>query len=586
MRISSSENSVFSFNFSNSSPQEVSSKPVSKISIRGTEQAQNLQTLATLRQLQGELDEFKGPLRSSTTTGRTKTTSTTSYTAASVSSSQTLDLSVTPATAARLESESEINSTPTSFSTRAPEFSGDSSSIATVGGTYDGSNETQTLSFNIEEETNGLLDLQTTTNLVVRDNQGVTIDQFNLDDYERDSTLSLANGLTVQLSDGSLEDGSSFNVTVFDSVGSVVNPENSFNGTRDLDPNFEEGTTVTEGSFQLNGETILVASNDSINSVIGKINTSAANVTGTFNQETERIEVVQNTPGAQPLIIFLNDTSGFLAATKLLNGDTTAGTDEIDELNSPLEQVARFSAVQNGYLRISGVSIAVNVRTDSLSQILERISSSAAEVDAEFDPETQRVKLESRLSDQTLTIEDQSTNLLEAIKIASQTIEPESETIETTTSTRATSGVAQASRKSFLDQLERTIDVLNKLFDDDRLFDSASAFTTESRNAIQEVIASFNSTEQASSDAKGLSDFGLKIDFDKTQGNTFNFSSSGRDVLNRQLRSSPTEINALLFGTKSTETEGLFDQLGSVIETLEKDLLSDSTSGTLVNFLA
>ena len=586
MRISSSENSVFSFNFSNSSAQETSSQPVSKISIRATEQAQDLQTLTTLRQLQSELAEFKGPLRSSTTTGSTKTTSKTSYTAASVSSSQSLDLTVTPATAAKLESEAEINSTPTSYSTRAPEFSGDSTAIVTVGGTYDGSNETQTLSFNIDVETTGIIGLQTTTNLVVRDDQGVTVDQFNLDNYERDSLLRLSNGMTVQLSVGSLEDGSSFNVTVFDSIGSVVIAGNSFNGIRDLNPNFEEGTTVSEGSFQLNGQTILVASDDSIDSVIEKINASSANVTATLNQTTERIELIQNTAGAVPSINFDNDTSGFLAATKLSDSVALNGTDEIDEFNSPLEKIARFSAVQSGYLKINSVDIEVDVETDSLSQVLERISSSSAGVDAKYDLETQRVELENRLSDQTLTIEDLSTNLLEAIKIASQIIEPESETTVTTTTTRASSGVAQVSRNNFLEQFERTIDVLNRLFDDDRLFEAASEFTVASRSAIQDVITSYDPTEQTSNDAKGLSDFGLKIDFDKAQGNTFDFSSAGQKALDRQLRRSPTEINTLLFGTKSTNFEGLFDQLDAAIETLEKERLGEATAGTLVNFLA
>lgn len=80
------------------------------------------------------------------------------------------------------------------------------------------------------------------------------------------------------------------------------------------------------GSFSINGTAIAYdASVDSLNTMISRINASAANVTASYDATTRTITIKNNTTG--PGAITLSDTSGnFLAATNVLAAAQTSGT--------------------------------------------------------------------------------------------------------------------------------------------------------------------------------------------------------------------------------------------------------------------
>ncbi len=77
-----------------------------------------------------------------------------------------------------------------------------------------------------------------------------------------------------------------------------------------------------------------------MNDVVDQINQSAAGVTAIFNPVSEQIEMTQLADGSLPGIVLENDTSNFLAATKLDNGVLKPGTDADSEI--ALQNVARF----------------------------------------------------------------------------------------------------------------------------------------------------------------------------------------------------------------------------------------------------
>ena len=54
------------------------------------------------------------------------------------------------------------------------------------------------------------------------------------------------------------------------------------NSNANLRPRFDNNAQVTAGSFSINGTSITVNANDSISSVIGRVNTSGAGVTASF----------------------------------------------------------------------------------------------------------------------------------------------------------------------------------------------------------------------------------------------------------------------------------------------------------------
>ena len=61
--------------------------------------------------------------------------------------------------------------------------------------------------------------------------------------------FTLSNGLVISLSTGTLIRNDEFDVNLYDTAGSVVDPNKPFNGTRETYPNFQYGLRVTGGSF-------------------------------------------------------------------------------------------------------------------------------------------------------------------------------------------------------------------------------------------------------------------------------------------------------------------------------------------------
>ncbi len=211
----------------------------------------------------------------------------------------------------------DVSEEPLSSSPTEPEWAGTTTDLITLGGVYDGSNSTGPLNFLVSRGgTHGVDDLQ----LKVTDADNNQIDKIDIKDSDAlDKTYTLSNGITLQLGEGSLLKETTFSVEVFDSVGSAVDPDRPLNGVRNDDPNLEHGLSVADGSFQINGVEIAVQAEDSINTVLDRINQSDAGVTATFDAITEKVLLTQKTSGSAQDIVLGNDTSGFLAAVKLEN---------------------------------------------------------------------------------------------------------------------------------------------------------------------------------------------------------------------------------------------------------------------------
>ncbi len=110
-----------------------------------------------------------------------------------------------------------------SFSPGQPAWAGSSSTQATVGGSYDGSNGTQTLTFRVSSE--GDIGSGPIT-LDVLDAQGELLQQIEVAaDYAAGSEITLANGLTLSLGEGTAVAGDEFTVDVSEVAGT---PETSY----------------------------------------------------------------------------------------------------------------------------------------------------------------------------------------------------------------------------------------------------------------------------------------------------------------------------------------------------------------------
>ncbi len=510
---------------------------------------------------------------------------------ASATSAASLDLSSSgTATPTTLQSTEEVNASTTAYSTDTIEWTGTSTAQPTIGGEYDGSSGTDTLTFTVKK--GGTLggDL---VQINVYDSSNNQIDSLNFKKQDGiDTPYTLSNGLTVTFGEGDFVKNDSFTLEIYDSVENAVNPDNPFNGTGADDPNLQSGLDVTSGSFEINGTTIDVAADDSINSVLDKINQSAAGVTASYDAASETVLLTQDTPGSTPDIVLANDTSGFVAAVKLDSAVAVPGEDGTvtEDPATPLAEVDAFSTVQSGSISVNGVTIDIDVNTDSLNDILDSITASAADVTASYDSDTKRVTLSSNDAESQLILDSGTTNFFPAVEIPDGTYEPVNETIDVQTggidavkSSDLTSEYAETyiaelqaatgtdedvaetpvtptDAKMLGDLVNVIADSMNALFDGSASTSPQGTETEALQNEVRSAVASWFDSQGSQYNT----DFGIGFDFEKTQEGVFKFSRANRSQFEAALASpqSAASVHRALFGT---ESEGLFNQLHSAL---------------------
>ncbi len=473
-------------------------------------------------------------------------------------------------TAAVMTSTEEVNTTSTSFSTFGPIWTG-STAQATIGGIYDGSNGTMTLTFEVDK---GGIHGEDNLKIKVFDPDGNELEEIDIRKSDPiDKQYTLNNGLILTISEGDLLKGTTFTEDVFDSVGSAVDPNKPFNGTRTDNPNLEYGLSVTDGTFQLNGVTIDVYANDTINTVLDQITQSDAGVSATFDAASETVVLTQKTPGSVPTIVLENDTSGFLAAMKLESATPTPGTDGDPE--KPLAEVELFSLVQSGTISVNGAAISIDVNVDSLNDVLDRINASGAEVTSSLDHTDQRVTIVSDDPSQELVLDSGETGFFSALEISDGTYHP-------TQASWGRKGMSQSYAYKIADAFQDIAKALKALFEKPEFGAVPEAFLMHLRQDIQTAISESFVSEESHFKTK----FGIEFDFRDTARHIFDFSENERSRLlsaltnKRQVR----EIGNLFFGTPPQETDGLVERLIATLKQAESDLdMTIGSAGLLLN---
>ncbi len=379
-------------------------------------------------------------------------------------------------TAAFLDSSEEINASPHSFAPFGPAWDGSSSALITIGGEYDGSHGTGTLSFQARNSgTHGVNNLR----IRVRDPENNIIDTLRIRrTHELDRQYSLGNGLYLTLGPGNQVNRDTTSIQVFENVGAAVDPDQPLGGVRNQNPNFQFGMpAIVDGSFNLNGENISVSTSDTLNDVVQRINNSNAGVTAVFDALSERIELQQETLGAAPTIAFENDTSNFLQATKLDSLNIVDGIDP--ETIQALESVDAFSTVTSGDIVINGRQIALDTANDSLSTVLDKINNSSAGVLASFDPASQLVTIEARDNTSVLNIDSNGTGFFAALNIQEGRVDPEA----------VGRGISRRRSYEIADATAAVFERLNRLFRDST-FQGGGANAGFFRGPIEAAIGS------------------------------------------------------------------------------------------------
>ena len=481
-------------------------------------------------------------------------------------SDPSLALNLTP-TAATYRSFEEINAIPTSFTPFGPAWSGSSDALLTIGGVYDGSDGTGNISFEVRREgTHGQDDLR----IRVRDPLNGIIANVNVRaNHAIDRQYDIQNGLYFTLGAGDLVRFETATVAVFDGVGSAVDPNKAFDGVRNENPNLEFGIApITDGSFTLNGEVIGVSAGDTLNDVVDTINQSAAGLTAAFNPVTEQIEFTQLTEGSVPSIVIENDSSNFVAATKLAGGVLTPGTDP--EPDTPLANVASFSTVQAGNITVNGVDVAVDPGTNSLNDVIAAINAAGAQVSAAFDPATQRITLTGDTGLQSFTLDGNATNFFSAVNISEGEVR----------GTEVDGGLGVRDSSEIANRLEEVFSSLNELYDDGS-FVSAATTTATFRGLLDGVFQGIYGDGDSRTDER----FGIEFDRSSLARRNGRLAGLDRTRFARGLRQHGSEVRAFLDGGDASPglISGLASAASEAIRNLNELL---GTKGGLVDRFA
>jgi hypothetical protein len=346
--------------------------------------------------------------------------------ASRLTSSQSLGLDVAGSSStitSKAEMSTATTATNNTSSLAFSNGSNTSSSTGTLTGTMTGvgkAADATSLTVEIKRSstlTGGVLGLggAATVEFEVKDQTGEKIFDFNGSIKAGDQVYLGADiGLSLTFSEGTLTKNHVSTVALTRTPISVDGNATFNNANASLRPKFDNNAQVTAGSFKVNGTTINVNADDSINSVISRINSSGAGVTASLSGD--KITIVTNSNSDQDIKLE-NDTSNFLKATQLDGASTVKGDLRDDE--RVLRDSSSFASVKDGSFQINGVTIAVDKDTDSLKDVLARINSSGAGVTASFNLSTNRIELVTNSSSESqIVVSNDTSALLSAAKLS------------------------------------------------------------------------------------------------------------------------------------------------------------------------
>lgn len=275
-------------------------------------------------------------------------------------------------------------------------------------------------------------------------------------------------------------------------------------------------TTITEGTFSVNGQKISVAKTDSLQDVFDRIATATnSDVTAVYDPTTDKISLSSN---SEIVLGSAADTSNFLQAVKLFNNGTgsVSSSASLGGINQETGlKSANFSTVINdggsgtGSFTINGVSISYNATNDSLSNVIQRINSSSAGVTARYDAVADRMVLTNKSTgDVGISLQDVSGNFLAAtgliggtlqhgsdllytingggqLSTRSKTISEESSGIKGLSVTALTKGTVEVSISSDTEALKQAIkDFVTEFNSAQSVIDTNTASSTDSTGKV------------------------------------------------------------------------------------------------------
>lgn len=219
------------------------------------------------------------------------------------------------------------------------------------------------------------------------------------------------------------------------------------------------------------------------------------------------------------------------------------------------------------------------METDSLNDVLDRISNSGANVSATFDATSRRVSLRSENLDRQLVPDSGTTNFFPALGISDGTYNSEMDLLQAGavdvvntpgfmaeyfktfnsggSSSESEESTAAAPDAKILGTLVRMVaGSLNAMFNDSAFTSPPSALTAAVRQDIHDAVTSWYDSEGP----RFKTDFGIRFDFSAEDKNIFNFSGDDQRLFEAAV-SNPEGRPSVQQGLFGADPDGLFTRL-------------------------
>jgi hypothetical protein len=461
-----------------------------------------------------------------------------------VTSSDPIDLGVE--SAATLSSPLAIDTVTTSYSTTSPEWDGSSTAGMTIGGTYDGSSGTQSLTLQV---TRGGEIGDRNPRIAMFDEDGLMLGEVMIHKFDApDTVYDFGNGLTITVDAGFLGQGDTATLDV--AVNQTpLGSDQSFDDVAMVDRETGSALEIADGSITVNGTAVSVFADDSIASIVDRINASGAGVSAVFDAASGAILMESEATGSGAEIVLADDTSGFLAAMGLDEAVVTPGAD--GGLNATMSDV--FAGLNAGALSINGTSVAFDPDVDSLGDLIGRINASGAGVSASLSGD--RVGIQGLDPTAALVLDDGGTGVFAALSLAGGTHEP------TAAGSDSRAGFSRHQSSRIARVMGEISEAMNELLaapDDASL---NSSLLGGLRSAIRERVSDAYGTDGT----RFRSGIGIDFDFSGGGRKVFSFHDADRSTFAAAIRGDAGGVEEFLFGEGGGD-EGLLGSLEDLLD--------------------
>ena len=372
------------------------------------------------------------------------------------------------------------------------------------------------------------------------------------------------------------------------------------NGSSDVSgltlSNASFATAVTAGNFTVNGKQVTLATSDTLQQVFDKISTATGGqVTGAYDPATDKISL---SSVSEIVLGSATDTSNFLTVARLSNNGlgSLSSTSALGALKlnnelstAPLNVGISDGGAGLGKLKINGVEITYNATTDSITDVIKRITDSGAGVTASYDSVNDRFRVANKTTgDLGIALEDVTGNFLAATGLGASTIERGKDLLYTVNGggQLASHSNTITGDSSGIEGLSVTVLKANSTFTI-----GVNADTTKVKTAIEEFISDYNKVQSiidtntaSTTDAKGKVTAGTLA----SESDASSISTRLRSILNSQVTGLTTALkqvesigiasngndNTIKIGDTEKLDAALANNLGAI-----QSLFTDSANG-------